>query len=120
MGAAQHEQNLFSYTRRAMIAPMFYLCSQELFVAMDPFESTVDSPIAPAQNCFAVTPHDTAPLPLVTKSIYVGEGGDLALRPLLGEAVVIFRNLQAGMTLDVRARTILATGTTASAIVGLA
>lgn len=87
---------------------------------MDPFESTVDSPIAPAQNCFAITPHDTAPLPLVTKSIYIGEGGDLALRPLRGETVVIFRNLQSGMMLDVRARTILATGTTAAEIVGLA
>lgn len=87
---------------------------------MDPFESTIDSPIAPAQNCFAIAPHDTAELPLVTKSIYVGQAGDLALLPLRGQTVVIFRNLQAGMMLDVRARTILATGTTAADIVGLA
>lgn len=87
---------------------------------MDPFGSTVDSPIAPAQNCFAVTPQDSAELPLVTKSIYVGQGGDLALLPLRGENTVIFRNLADGMLLDVRARKILATGTTAADIVGLA
>lgn len=87
---------------------------------MDPFESTIDSPIAPAQNCFAVTPHDSAELPLVTKSIYIGQGGDLALLSLRGEASVIFRNLPDGMLLDVRARQILATGTTAADIVGLA
>lgn len=87
---------------------------------MDPFVSTLDSPIAPAQNCFAVTPHDTTTLPLVTKSIYIGLGGDLALLPLRGDTVVIFRNLPDGMILDVRARTILASGTTASDIVGLA
>lgn len=87
---------------------------------MDPFTLTIDSLIAPAQNCFAVTPHDTAALPLVTKSIYIGLGGDLAVLPLQGETAVIFRNLPDGMMLDVRARAILATGTTASDIVGLA
>lgn len=87
---------------------------------MDPFLSTIDSPIAPAQNCFAVTPHDTAALPLVTKAIYIGLGGDLALLPVRGDTVVIFRNLPDGMILDVRARAILATGTTAVDIVGLA
>lgn len=87
---------------------------------MDPFMSTIDSPIAPAQNCFAVTPHDVSALPFVTKSIYIGFGGDLALLPLRGETVVIFRNLPDGMMLDVRARAILASGTTASAIIGLA
>lgn len=87
---------------------------------MDPFESTIDSPIAPAQKCFAIAPHDSAELPLVTKSIYIGQGGDLALLSLRGETSVIFRNLPDGMLLDVRARRILATGTTASDIVGLA
>lgn len=87
---------------------------------MDPFESAIESPIAPARNCFAITPHDTVALPLVTKSIYVGQAADLALLPLCGHTVVIFRNLQAGMMLDVRARTILETGATAADIVGLA
>jgi hypothetical protein len=92
----------------------------ELIVTMDPFQSTTDSPLAPAQNCFYITPHDTGPLPLVTKSIYIGQGGDLSLIPLRGDTPVTFRNLPDGGMLDVRARAILATGTTAADLVGLA
>lgn len=86
----------------------------------DPFLNTVDSPMTPAGTCFAIAPDDTAEFARATKAIYVGTGGDLALRPVNGAADVIFRNLPAGFILDVRVRAVRQTGTTAADLVGLA
>ena len=84
------------------------------------FENFADSPTAPALVCYAIVPSDTEALPHLTKALYIGEGGDVVLRSALGEADVTFANLPSGYILDVRARAVRATGTTASAIVGLA
>ena len=89
-------------------------------MAIDPFASTVDSPTAPASYCFAVVPHDTNDVPRVTKAIYVGQGGDVTVRSIDGDADVTFVDVPAGMVLDVRVIAVRATGTTASDIVGLA
>lgn len=85
-----------------------------------PFQNLADSPIAPALSCFAINPNDTADLPKITKAIYIGVAGDVVLRSANGTEDVVFRNLPAGFTLDVRVRAVRATGTTATAIVGLA
>ncbi|MBH5321251.1 spike base protein, RCAP_Rcc01079 family [Aurantiacibacter sediminis] len=87
---------------------------------IDDFENTADSPIAPAQACFAITPSDTLDLPMATKGIYVGVGGDLNVLSLRGDQPVLFRNVPDGAIIDIRAQQILASGTTADAIVGLA
>lgn len=84
------------------------------------FADYADSPLAPALDCFAVTPSDTMELPKVTKALYIGEGGDVVLRTAKGSADVTFRNLPSGSTLDVRVRAVRATGTTAASLVGLA
>lgn len=84
------------------------------------FPPSVDSAMAPALECFAITPDDTAILPSLTKAIYVGTGGDIVLRSARGEADVTFRNIPSGYILDVRVAAIRATGTTADDIVGLA
>ncbi|KPP94400.1 hypothetical protein [Erythrobacter sp. HL-111] len=89
-------------------------------MATEPFKDFADSPTAPSLECFAITPSDTGELPKVTKALYVGEGGDVVLRAARGQEDVVFRNLPSGYTLDVRVRAVLATGTTASALVGLA
>lgn len=86
----------------------------------DPFKSSADSPIAPAEDCFAIAPSNSADLTRATKAIYVGLAGDVALVPVRGSAAVVFRNVPAGSILDVRVRAIRATGTTAGDIVGLA
>ena len=86
----------------------------------DPFRQSVDSPMTPAENCFTITPSNSADLPRATKAIYVGEGGDVALIPVRGTSPVIFRNVPAGAILDVRVKAIRTTGTTAREIVGLA
>ena len=86
----------------------------------DKFENATDSLIAPAQVCFSISPDDNADLLQVTKAIYVGDGGDVTLRSLDGTSDVTFFNVPTGAILDVRARSVKDTGTTASSIVGLA
>jgi len=86
----------------------------------DPFEKTTDSPMAPAEVCFAITPSDTVDLPQATKAIYVGLSGDVALIPVRGETPVVFKKVNAGTILDVRVRAVRITGTTAADFVGLA
>lgn len=86
----------------------------------NPFDNYADSPTAPALDCFDITPDDVADLSRVTKALYVGEEGDVVLRSALGASDVTFRNLPAGYILDVRVLAVRATGTTASALIGLA
>lgn len=84
------------------------------------FDSFADSPTSPADNAFAITPHASDELALITKAIYVGGTGDVALRTLAGAADVVFKNVPAGMILDVRARAVRTSGTTATFLIGLA
>jgi hypothetical protein len=86
----------------------------------DPFAGQADSTMSPATRCFAVTPSDSADLPQATKALYVGTAGDVVLLSIDSAASVAFRNVPAGSILDVRARAVRATGTTAADIVGLA
>ena len=86
----------------------------------DRYRHSIDSPMTPAENCFAITPDDAADLSLATKAIYIGESGDVTLVTMRGSGPVTFRNLPAGSILDVRVRSVKATGTTARYLVGLA
>ena len=81
---------------------------------------TIDSPTAPAQDCFPIDPAISEDLPKVTKAIFVGNGGDVTLRLLRASADVTFRNLPTGYMLDVRAIAIRNAGTSAANLVGLA
>lgn len=71
----------------------------------------------PARNAFAVTPSDGADLTNWALAIYVGGSGDVRLVTWGGETVT-FANAPVGV-LPVRARRVLATGTTATGLVGL-
>ena len=42
-------------------------------------ENSHDSPVAPAESCFAIEPDDAADLPRATKALFIGSGGDLVL-----------------------------------------
>ncbi|MGY6637337.1 MAG: spike base protein, RCAP_Rcc01079 family [Erythrobacter sp.] len=86
---------------------------------IDPFEHYSDSVTAPAKAAFAITPDDTAELPVTPRAIFIGTGGDLVLRAVDSDADVIFANLPNGAILPVRARAIRASGSTAANIVGL-
>jgi len=85
----------------------------------DPFENSANSLIAPASECFSITPNDAQDLTKATKAVYVGSGGDLVVRPLGSSSDVTFRNVISGSILDIRVRAIRETGTSAFDIVGL-
>jgi hypothetical protein len=94
--------------------------SEVLPMPFDNFDSALDSLIAPARNCFPITPNDTANLVSLPKALYIGSGGNLVIRAVDGTQDVTFANLASGTILDVRALIVRATGTTAGNLVGLA
>jgi hypothetical protein len=84
----------------------------------DPFSSHAPGLESPAAHGFPVTPSDGADLIDVTRAIYVGGSGNLALT-LLSGATLTFTGVAGGTLLPLRARAVKATGTTATSIVGL-
>ncbi len=86
----------------------------------DLFAAAADSPMAPAERCFAVIPSDTDLLSMATKALFVGTGGNITLRTVNGTEDVTFRNLPDAAVIDVRVAAVRATGTTAADIVALA
>jgi hypothetical protein len=84
----------------------------------DPFKSYARSLTAPPEHGAAIVPDDAAGLSHVTWAIYVGGGGDLALRLLGGEAITL-ADVPAGTLIPLRAIQVFAAGTTATALVGL-
>jgi hypothetical protein len=79
-----------------------------------------DMLVASSINPYAIVPHDTDPLPVVPKAIYVGTAGDVVLRGIGAAADVTFKNCPAGFMIVVRAAHVRATGTSASDLVALA
>lgn len=88
-------------------------------MAHDPFNSSTDNLISPARNAFAITPHDTDTLPNATKALFVGTGGNLAVRLVDATSDVVFTNLPSGTVLAVRVAAVRISGTTATDLVGL-
>ncbi|WP_288409986.1 hypothetical protein [uncultured Sphingomonas sp.] len=82
----------------------------------DPFKS--DSLNAPSRAPFAITPHDTTPLAIVPKRLFVGTGGNVALRGVDAGSDVVYRNIASGVYLNVRPGFVRATGTTAADLIG--
>ena len=85
----------------------------------DRFQYSSPSLNGPAAHAFAVTPNDSSDLAETTRALYIGTSGSVAAVMASGSTVT-FGSVQSGTTLPVRVTRILATGTTASAIVGLA
>lgn len=84
--------------------------------AIDDFATLSASPEGPIQHALAVTPSDGTDLPHVTRALYVGGAGDVAAVLKDGTSVT-FVGMGAGWH-PVRVARVLATGTTASDIVG--
>ncbi len=85
---------------------------------MDAFSNVADVVSAPATRCVAVVPSDTQPLSDLPKALYVGGGGTIVLAGASGGDATLV-SVTAGSILPIRARFVRATGTTATAIVGL-
>ena len=86
----------------------------------DKYARTTNSLIAPAGSSFAVTPDDSAILPIIGKALYVGTGGDLTVQLVHDDNDRLFKNVPDGAILDLRVSHVRAAGTTAADIVGLA
>lgn len=71
----------------------------------------------PDQGCL-VAPDDAKDLAVITRALYVGGAGDLAVAMADGTRL-LFAAVPAGALLPIRVSRVLATGTTASKILGL-
>jgi len=87
--------------------------------AIDKQAQRGDTTDFPAKSLRAVTPHDTDELPFVAKALYIGTGGNVAIIAQEDDTAVTMTNVAAGSIVPVRAKIVLATGTTASGIVAL-
>lgn len=83
--------------------------------AFSRFQATVISPLTSAAS---VTPHNTNELSYVTRALYVGGVGDVAVTMQDGGEVT-FVGVPAGTTLPIRVKIVKATGTDATDIVAL-
>lgn len=84
---------------------------------IDTFATHTRSLTSPPEHALAIVPDDAADLPTVTRALFVGEGGDLAVR-MGGGGGVTLAGVAAGTMLPIRVARVLATGTTAGGIVG--
>jgi hypothetical protein len=73
----------------------------------------------PAGNAYTITTSDSTVLARPTRAIYVGGAGDLAVRMADDGSTPIFKAVPVGTVLNIRADKILATGTTATNLLGL-
>ena len=73
---------------------------------------------SPASHGFAVTPSDGTDLPEVTRALYVGATGAVAVT-LASGADITLTGVPGGSLLPLRIKRIKTTGTTAAAMVGL-
>lgn len=85
---------------------------------MDLFSDLPTTLTAPAREAAAVVPNDGADIATLPRAIYVGTAGHVAVQMAGGQSVT-FSNVAAGAILAVRARRVMATGTTASNLVAL-
>lgn len=85
----------------------------------DRFDRALDAVTSPARDAFAVTPHDTNPLPRLPKALLVGSAGTIALRAVDSAADVVV-GVVSGQLVPIRASHVRATGTSAGQIVALA
>jgi len=72
---------------------------------------------SPATRHFTVTPADGSDLANIPRALFIGGAGDVAIRDGAGTDVTY--TVPAGVLLPIRAVRVLATGTTATGIVGL-
>ncbi|MDB5550939.1 MAG: hypothetical protein JWL86_923 [Rhizobium sp.] len=84
----------------------------------DRFQNSSPSLSGPAAHGFAVTPNDSTTLSETTRALYVGSAGAVAVLMASG-ASLTFTGVPAGTVLPVRVTKVMATGTSATDILGL-
>lgn len=84
----------------------------------DPFSEHQPGLDSPAAHAEPLTPSDAGTLTRATRAIYVGGAGNLRVTMVSG-GVVTLTGVLAGQIYPLRAAQVLATGTTATGLVGL-
>jgi hypothetical protein len=72
----------------------------------------------PATDALLVTPNDSSDLPFITRAVYIGGAGNLAVVMHSG-LVAVFVSLPAGSLIPVRVVKVFATGTTATNLLAM-
>lgn len=85
---------------------------------MDTFSNHQTGLTSPAVSGQNITPSDSTPLITATRCLYVGGAGDLRIE-LVGGDIVTLSGVVAGAIYPLRVAQVLATGTTATGLVGL-
>ena len=86
--------------------------------AVDLFKKNKKTYDSSSSILFTITPHDINELTYITRAIYVGVPGNVAVQDINGNDVT-FSNAPSGLQIPIRLRKIYATGTTAGALIGL-
>jgi hypothetical protein len=76
-------------------------------------------PDGPGRSAEAISPDDDNELAFITRGLYVGTSGDVAVVLAAATDPVTFGALAAGVVHPLRVRKVLETGTSASGIVGV-
>ena len=84
----------------------------------DKFSPTFDRVESQARKAVAVTPSDATVLD-ITKAVYVGGAGNLAVIMADDTAAVTFTGVAAGTVLPIRVQKVMATNTTATSVVAI-
>lgn len=84
----------------------------------DDFSSHTTGLTSPARAAFAITPADGVSFAAPARGLYVGTGGSIRVRMVSGD-VVDFANAQGGMVYPLRVDQVMASGTSATGIIGL-
>lgn len=83
----------------------------------DTFKTHSRGLTSPPEHAIAIAPSDAGDLAAVTRALYVGAAGNVAVR-MAGGGSVTLANVPAGTLLPIRVDRVLATGTTAGGILG--
>lgn len=89
--------------------------------ATDPFEGSSGVPNYPGRRAALIVPSDTVDLANATKAIYVGGAGDITVI-MAGDGdngAVQFKAPPIGTMLNIQARRVMATGTTATLLIAI-
>lgn len=92
--------------------------SEEITTMHDRYNTFSTGLESPVIDGFAITPDDHEYLPETTRAVYVGGAGSLSVT-LASGAVITLEGIGSGTFLPLRACRVLATDTTATAIIGL-
>lgn len=86
--------------------------------AVDSFSRFQTQDFSPLTRAASVTPHNTNELEFVTRALYVGGAGDVAVT-MQDSGEVTFVEVPAGTVLPIRVKVVKSTGTDATSIIAL-